>query len=299
MNGPPVSMPDDVTSEPSGPGSRVRVARDEVWVDGLRLGTTTVTPTGEHDSSPIIVTLGILAKLDTFEEQRFWLLADRLRRPVIALDTPGWTVRGGGLPHQVRRRLRRGGFDWLAHLLGDVVLRTNPGVLDLAPSVVGYSLGASTGSALAADITARGADLRGLSLIEPVAVRRQSLVELAWRNLRDARHSHRYAVENKDLAWAVSSGSRLPWPRAIELSLLVWAISRGHIPETVAGLPAKIPVTLVSGERSTLAPLPAIDRLAIGLRRSGHPVDQHTIPDAHHALWNSLAVVDRIADWIV
>lgn len=282
---------------PNGP--QVTVRRHEVLLDGLRLGTVTVTPIGPHDPSPLIVTLGIMAHLEITEEQRCWLLADRLKRPVVAIDTPGWTVRGGALPTAVRARLRRGGFDWLARMLGAVVIEANPDIIDLSPSVLGYSLGASTGSALASDLANRGAHLRGLTLVEPVAVRRQSLVELGWRNLRDARHSHRYAVENTDVAWAHRASSRPPVPRAVELGLLVWAISRGQIPQTVRSLPVDTPIMIISGERSTLAPMPAMHRLAIHLRRQGRTVEQHIVPDAHHALWNSLAQVDQIVERIV
>lgn len=282
---------------PNGP--QVTVRRHEVLLEDLRLGTVTVTPVGPHDPSPVIVTLGIMAHLDISEEQRFWLLADRLKRPVVAIDTPGWTVRGGALPTAVRARLRRGGFDWLARMLGTVIVEANPGVLDTSPSVLGYSLGASTGSALASDLTNRGARLRGLTLVEPVAVRRQSLVELGWRNLSDARHSRRYAVENNDVAWADPGNSRLPIPRAIELTLLVWAISRGEIPQTIHSLPANVPIMIISGERSTLSPMPAMHRLVIQLRRQGRAVDQHIVPGAHHALWNSLAQVDQIVERIV
>src|SRR5690606_23287031 len=95
------------------PADRVVLTRDETWVDGLRRGTTMVTPTTAHDPAPVVVTLGIMARLDTFEEQRFRLLADRLNRPVIAIDTPGWTMGGGSLPPRVRAKLRSGEFDWL------------------------------------------------------------------------------------------------------------------------------------------------------------------------------------------
>lgn len=291
------TTPSMQASMPDGP--QVTVRRHEVVLEGLRLGTLTVTPHGPHDPSPIIVTLGIMAHLDISEEQRFWLLADRLRRPVVAIDTPGWTRRGGALPASVRARLRRGGFDWLARMLGTVVVEANPGVLDARPSVLGYSLGASTGSALASDLTARGARLRGLTLVEPVAVRRQSLVELGWRNLRDARHNRRYAVENNDVAWACPAVSRPPVPRAIELGLLVWAISRGQIPQTVRSLPPSTPIMIISGELSTLAPISAMHRLVVQLRRQGRPVHQCVVPDAHHALWNSLPQVDQVVERIL
>lgn len=277
---------------PDGPD--VRVHRHEVLLEGMRLGTLTVTPDGPHDPSPLIVTLGIMAHLNLAEEQRFWLLADRLRRPVVAIDTPGWTVRGGALPPAVRTRLRHGGFDWLARVLSDVVVEANPGILDSSPSVLGYSLGASTGSALAADLAQRGARLRGLTLVEPVAIRRQSLVELGWRNLRDARHSHQYAVENNDVAWAATRTHRIPLPRAVELSLLVWAISRGGIPQTVRSLPIDVPIMIISGGSSTLSPMPAMHRLAFQLRGQGRSVDQHVVAGAHHALWNSLPQVDQV-----
>lgn len=277
----------------------MKVTRDEVWLDGLRLETTTVTPTVPHDQSPLVVTLGIMARLDTFEEQRFRLLADRLNRPVIAIDTPGWTMGGGNLPSAVRARLRSGGFDWLARLLGDVVRHTEPQIAALGPSVLGYSLGASTGSALAAELVSTGAQLRGITLVEPVAMRRQTMPELTVRNLLDARHVHRYAVANNQLSWAVASDGPGPLPRAVDLLRLARAISRGQILETLRSVPVEVRIAVLSGELSILAPPPAVDRLVATLRHRGHQVDQHLIPQAHHALWNSLSVVDRIADTIL
>lgn len=283
-----------LVAEPS-----VTVTRHDVERDGLRLGTVTVTPSGPLAGGPLVVTLGIMAHLEGMEVQRFRLLADLLQRPVIALDTPGWTRRGGALPPQVRARLRSGGFDWLGGLLGDVLLEINPEVLTGCPSVLGYSLGASTGSALAADLHHRGARLRGLTLVEPVAVREQSLVELAWRNLSDARHNKRYAVESSDVAWAAGPVGSRPVPRGLDLGLLVWAISRGQIPQTLHALPVDVPIMVVSGDRSTLAPLFAMRRLVTALRRQGRTVDHHVVHGAHHALWNSLPHVARIADLII
>lgn len=277
----------------------VTVTRHEVVRDGLRLGTVTVHPANATSDSPLVVTLGIMAHLEGMEVQRFRMLADQLQRPVIALDTPGWTRRGGALPSQIRARLRSGGFDWLGGLLGDVLLEINPEVLAAPLSVLGYSLGASTGSALAADLHHRGATLRGLTLVEPVAVREQSLVELAWRNLNDARHSRRYSVESSDVAWAAGPVGTRPVPRGLDLGLLVWAISRGQIPQTLHALPVEVPLMIISGDRSTLSPLFAMRRLVTTLRRQGRPVDHHVVHGAHHALWNSLPHVARIADLII
>jgi len=277
----------------------VTVTRHEVEREGLRLGTVTVQPVHATTPSPLVVTLGIMAHLEGMEVQRFRLLADRLQRPVIALDTPGWTRKGGALPTQVRHRLRQGGFDWLGGLLGDVLLEIHPEILVGSPSVLGYSLGASTGSALAADLHHRGARLQGLTLVEPVAVREQSLVELAWRNLSDARHSRRYHVESSDVAWATGPIGGRPVPRGLDLGLLIWAISRGQIPQTLHALPVDVPIMIISGDRSTLSPLFAVRRLVTALRRQGRPVDHHVVHGAHHALWNSLPHVARLADLIV
>lgn len=285
-------------SSPTDPTDRVSLTRNEVWVDGLRLATTTVTPTVDHDRSPLVVTLGIMARLDAFEEQRFRLLADRLNRPVIAIDTPGWTRGGGTLPSQVRARLRSGGFDWLAHLLRHALRRAEPGITDLTPSILGYSLGASTASALAHELVASGGQLRGVTLVEPVAIRRQTMPELTVRNLLDARHVRRYAMTNNQFPWAVTSAGPGPLPRATELLLLARAISHGQILHSLQSLPTEVPVVLVSGEHSTLVPKRAVSRFATTLQHPGRRVDQLIVPEAHHALWNSLPVVDRITDWI-
>ncbi|MGD7708158.1 alpha/beta fold hydrolase [Microlunatus sp. Y2014] len=280
------------------PAPTARVVQTSVSVDGIWLQTTTATPVAVTDSSPLVVTLGILATLDRFEVQRFQMLADLLGRPVVALDTPGWSMGQAALPRRVREQLSTGGFAWLARLQADALCGAHPRSCEQRPSVLGYSLGASSGSALAVELADRSAELRGLTLVEPVALQRQNLAELGWRNVSDARHSGRYAAQSKGIDWAVAPTPPRTVPR-IGLGHMVWAISRGGLPATLSTLPREVPIELISGGASSLSPPDRVAELARDLRKDGHTVATHLVPDAHHALWNSLPHVAAVAKHIL
>jgi len=271
------------------------VERRDVWVDGVALAVVTATPEQVDDPAPLVVTLGILARLDDFEVQRFALLADLLGRPVVAVDTPGWVIGRGSLSGRVRRELRARDFTGLAALMADALVRAGPSLVTGELSVLGYSLGASTGSALAVELAARGAVVRAVDLVEPVAVRSQTMAELTWRNLADARHSGRYLAGNTDLEWAAGGRGDRVLINPVDIGLFAWAISRGGIRASLEELPMAVPIMIISGERSSLSPRRAVHRLAHQLAVPGRTVSVHVVPDAHHALWNSLTHVADIA----
>ncbi len=293
-------MPDPLADPMPGPtpGPRLpqaSVHHQEVGVGRVRLATITATPTQVSDPAPLVVTLGILARLDDVEVQRFALLADLLGRPVVALDTPGWLVGRGGMPAAVRHDLRRRDFAPLAALMADALHAARPDLVTATLSVLGYSLGASTGSALAAELVRRGATLRAIDLIEPVAVRPQTMAELTWRHVAEARHGGTSDRHTDALDWTATRVGRPPLISPLDVGLLAWAISRGGIRASLEPLPLDVPVTIVSGELSSLSPTRAVHRLARHLAADGRPVSVHVVPGAHHALWNSLTHVADIA----
>lgn len=289
------------------PEDQPRLNHRMLTLDGLRIGAVQIHPVRAEVTSPLVATLGIIAHLDSFEVTRFQLLSQLLSRPVIALETPGWMLRRGALPSPIRNELRRGHFARFADLLTRSLLELDPQLIRRGPSVLGYSLGASTAAALAADLAAHGARLRGLTLVEPVAIRKQSIAELTWRNVRDALHSHHYSLPGEPEADgatpsppAVSNPWRArPLPRALALGRLVLAMSRGRIPQTLATVPTEVPLMIISGGASMLAPDAAVRRLMIQLQQQGRSVNHHVVDGAHHALWNSESVVRDVAEHIL
>ncbi|MFX4271444.1 hypothetical protein ACQBAR_12630 [Propionibacteriaceae bacterium Y1685] len=263
--------------------------------NGLLLGVCTITP-ARTSRPPMIMTLGILARLDPFEVQRFRLLADLLQRQIIALETPGWMRPGQRLPASARQALTHGDFTEMAELMVAALDEAVPGLTDQTVSLLGYSLGASTGSAIAATLAARGTTLERITLVEPVATGRQSLVGLGLRNTADGVRNRRYLKESKQVEWAArSTPVRMVRRGWVDLGLFTWALSRGGIQKSLNSIDTSVGVKIITGERSRMAGGRATEELVEQLRSTGRSVEWDTIADSHHGLWLSLPRVAEVA----
>ncbi|MDN5727861.1 MAG: hypothetical protein L0G99_18310, partial [Propionibacteriales bacterium] len=219
-----------------------------------------------------------------------------MQRQIIALETPGWMRPGQRLPATARRALTHGDFTEMAELMTDALDEAVPGLLDQPVSLLGYSLGASTGAAIAATIAARGTTLERITLIEPVAAGRQSLVTLGWRNTADGVRNRRYLKESKEVAWATrSTPVRLVRRGWVDLGLFTWALSRGGIQSALDTIDTAVGVKIITGERSHMAGGRSTEELIAHLRATGREVEWHTVADSHHGLWLSLPRVAEIS----
>lgn len=262
-----------------------------------------VTVVDGGDAQPTLVsTLGAFSKLDPFETDRYQRLAALQQRRIAIVETPGWT-KGTSLDRLARQELRAGQFTSIGRAMGESVAA----VVDLETgsdvSVLGYSLGCSTATAMATWFVEQGLRLRHLTLVEPVALTPRTPSRLLAVNTWEGLFSAKHLRENRALAeipksstWSFGDRRRLPEPLH-----LLWALSRGRLPEQVTALARSTPglgVTLIRGGSSQLVRKEDVRALGAVLRGLGADVELRVVTGAHHSLWHSRPMVGRLAEAI-
>lgn len=257
---------------------------------------------GGVERSTLVSTLGAFSRLDPFETDRYQRLAAFQKRRIAIVETPGWT-KGTKLDPMAREELRQGSFASVGRLMGEAVTA----VADLGGgepvSVLGYSMGCSTATAMADWFT--GQDLRvcHLTLVEPVAITPRNPSVLLARNSWEGLFSVKHLRENHGIH-EIPSPSLASWGdrrRLPEPLHLLWALSRGRLAEQVSALAKRVPglaVTLINGGASRLVCKKDLQSLADVLLSLGVRVQVQTVDGAHHALWHSRPTVRQLAQAI-
>ena len=262
-----------------------------------------VTVIDGGDRAPTLVsTLGAFSRLDPFETDRYQRLAVAQHRRIVVVETPGWT-RGTRLTASARAELRLGGFGAVGASMGESVLAAAGLAGGDEVSVLGYSLGCSTATAMTRWYAEQGLRIRHLTLVEPVGLVPMTPTALVARNTWEGLFARRHLRENHHLtevpapsALSLGDSRRLPEP-----AHLLWALCRGLLADAVCDAARACPglaVTLIRGGSSRLVDPPALRALAQRLRGLGATVDTRVVVGAHHALWHSRPTVDRLADAI-
>lgn len=262
-----------------------------------------VTVIDGGDAQPTLVsTLGAFSRLDPFETDRYQRLAALQGRRIAIVETPGWT-KGTRLDRAARVELRSGGFTSIGRAMGESVTSVTGLGAGADVSVLGYSLGCSTATAMASWFVDEGLRLRHLTLVEPVAVTPRTPSRLVAVNTWEGLFSGKHLRENRTLtdlpkSSVLNLGDHRRFPEPLHL---LWALSRGRLPEQVTALARAMPglgVTLIRGGSSQLVNKNDVRALGAVLRSLGADVELRVVSGAHHALWHSRPMVGRLAEAI-
>jgi pimeloyl-ACP methyl ester carboxylesterase len=251
-------------------------------VDGVR-----VAMVGEPDAPrEVLLFMGMLARIDPVEIRRCALLAEQWDARITVADVPGCGLGASQPTRQDRAALRRGHFGSISRRMVRSAQEVNPRLRRTRTMVVGYSLGASLAAAAAAD--AGLLNVRLLTLVEPVAVRRWNPLQLLRLVCVEDRAS--------DAAVELRSSGCGNAPTRTDLALLGWALSRGRLAADVisASRFQNFSVQLVHGRCSRLCTQRDTERILRILRRND--VDASDLPVAgRHGLWHSMPTVAALA----
>lgn len=257
---------------------------------------------GGSRAPTLISTLGAFSRLDPFETDRYQRLATAQHRRVAVVETPGWT-KGTRLTRTDREQLRSGEFHSIGTSMGEAVVRAAHVAPGEEVSVLGYSMGCSTATAMALWCAENELKLRHLTLVEPVALVAMPPTELVARNTWEGLFARRHLQENHHLTEIPTPsvghlGDRRRLPDPLHL---LWALSRGRLGDAVREVARTCPglaVTLIRGGSSRLVDQGAVRALAASLHELGATVDTRIVVGAHHALWHSRPTVGRLAEAI-
>jgi pimeloyl-ACP methyl ester carboxylesterase len=261
--------------------------------DGVAVAV--VTPPGHERTAAMF--LGYAAGLDDFELQRFRLLASLTATRLVVVETPGHGTHASRLLAAERRALRRSDLGPLAARLDATATEA---VGAQPATVVGYSMGASTAAAAARERSVHGAAPAAVILVEPVAVRRWGLVELARAMRSERKVVGTYLRETALVAGSVPLLDRLPgaprsqrhWP---DMALTSNALRAGRInDDLLSSVGTGTLVVVAHGDLSRVSNGPACATLARAVdARGGRGVDL-TLRGSH-GLWHSLPRVRELA----
>lgn len=274
----------------------------ETVIDHTRLHVAVIEPEGPRSTAPpLIATLGIMAELNEFEIARYRYLAALQQRPVIVLDTPGWLATQGQSARSWSS-LRRGSFAKVADDMYAALKQAVPEKLDGPVSLLGYSMGCSSGSALAWRLAKAAIPVAAVTLVEPVAIEKTDIIRLGVRNSRENLRLGRHLAENDELVDIPRSAATVVSDPAAWTTLahLAWALTRAEMPHVLGKLTAlnHPAYTLIHGGSSRLAPTAAVTRLAEHLRKGGSPVQIISVPNGRHGLWQSFPLVEKLSPFI-
>jgi pimeloyl-ACP methyl ester carboxylesterase len=245
----------------------------------------------------VLAFMGFLGHVEPFELQRFSLLAHVWDAQITVLDVPGCGYGSARLRRHERVGLRRGDFAPVAHRMAEAAVAAHPRLAESSVIVAGYSLGASLAAAAA---TGTRLDVRDVTLVEPVAIRRWHVAELVYRSRSEDRVLDEYLDRNERVSGAVAPrvrrGDTAPRTSWIDLGHLGFALTRGQIgTDLVRGHRRHgFGVQLIHGKRSHLSRADDVEQLASTCRSAGIAV--HDLPVlGRHALWHSLPDVADLA----
>lgn len=245
--------------------------------------------------------------LDPFELQRFSAISAITGRRLVVVETPGIGLTGTRLSWLERRQLVRGRFRALGSRLlavaDDVAARVAP-IDGWAPSSVtgllGYSLGCSIVSGMAAAAQAQGRSLAEIVLVEPVGAQRRSLRRLIARVRQEDDVVDEYLDETVGVRGMVPPSDRLtpavlPWRHRGDQGLLGAALAGGRLGSELPVLEATR-LVLVRGSTSFLVGPEAVQRLVAQVRV--RDVTEIVLPGGH-GLWHSVPRVRSLAHELV
>lgn len=259
-----------------------RVLSDELPI-------TRITPPVPGDGPPLVATLGAFA-VGADELDRYRGIAASQRRTVLLVETPGWHPDHAPLTARARRDLAGGKFAGVAAQQWRAV----EALLAEGPvSLIGYSLGASTATAIATLLTELGRPPSHLSLIEPVAIEVIDPLTLLRRNRWEARHT-------------TSAGSqpRKGWPtplgrHQLDMALLVWGLTRAGLRRELPALAAAgVPITLLRGAGSRLCPSGPFADLVTGAVATTGSLRSRVYAGRNHSLWQGGDALDGLTELI-
>jgi Alpha/beta hydrolase family len=264
---------------------------------------------GDATAPTLLATLGFKASVEAFEMQRYCAIADRLSARVIVLETPGFGYSGSGLRWPEWFALaRRGDFLPLARRMV-VTLRATFSDLPDRLGLIGYSMGCSLGAAIARAMNTAGAGggaiIDRAVLVEPVALTRWPVRQLAATSGAEDGRVEEYLARNHD--WASTlvhpvdrrPSEAQPSRRLLDLMVLANALRQ---PRIAADLTAAVPllqrVVVVHGDESLLSARGSHAALFAALRGLGVAVSDVEVPGPH-AVWLSVpdvvSMMDRVA----
>jgi len=258
----------------------------------------------------VIVTLGFLACVEPFEMQRFQMIADLAGARLAVVETPGFGYARSRLLPDEYRCLRRGDFTAVGRRMLSAVRIAIGEDTDTGPiGLLGYSLGSSTGAALArvANTEVPGPWIDTVVLVEPVALRRWSAGRLVSAMLRENRHVQPYLDETAALDGTVQPQDRRPAEaptthRRADLLTLANALRYARLgPDLIASAGNRErPIrrlVVVQGDSSLLSPRQKASRLVSALDDHGVAASIVRAP-GHHAFWQSLPRVAELTETV-
>lgn len=252
--------------------------------------------TGDDSGPGLLVYFpGFNTPLGPWESAKCRMLARSFDEAVLLTEIPGMSRFGDPLPARVRKRMLRGDIGAWAELLVDYQLAALDAAGRPRPTRVDL-FGYSTGCSLAVAALRRWqqlADVRSVTMIEPVATLSRSLLTLELHNLADVLRQPASYATNRSHDWVMRARRRQlrePWVRygPVDLVAIGQVLGQQHLPGDLP-LDGSLVVNLVRGERSDLC-----QRAAFGVLHDLAPAAGSTVEVTAlgHPLWHSFPVLD-------
>lgn len=244
-----------------------------------------------------VVLLGHMAWLEPFELQRFELLAAELRSRLVVVESAG-LGESAPLSWAERRALLAGHYRPVASRLLNAVGEVVPAGESL--DLIGYSMGATMASAIAAVDPAR---FTSLTLVEPVGFRAWNPIQLIAAVYHESKSTPEYLVETAGhgasipAPWQHNPLAPSPRRNLLDQSLLGGGLSWGRTHadlHAIVGHDTAPSVLLIHGDNSRLSPAAAVQSLGQSLAATGAHVNTVEVPGGH-GLWHSLPRVQGLA----
>jgi len=278
--------------------------RPQVPVRQLTLRPAGVAPldaliaTPEECRGVLVYFPGFNTPLGPWEMAKCAHLADVTGLTVVLTEIPGMSRFGAPIPKAVRKDMLAGRIEswtelnltYVAEAMRDV---RNPDFMQ----VLGFSTGCSLAVG-ALPVLATWGPIKGLNLVEPVAISRRNLASLQAHNIADLGRMPAALATNTGHDWVMTARkahSREPSVRYTPIDLLAIGqvlATEGLLKQLLAADLDRC--ALVRGARSSLCRQSDFDHLDHMLTRRGVPGPTITVEGLGHQLWHSFPMVVQL-----
>lgn len=244
---------------------------------------------------------GFNTPLGHWEMAKCQYLAAATGLQVVITEIPGMSRYGAPIPRAVRVDMLHG----MVSSWADLNLRYVEAALEAAEiadpelvHVLGYSTGCSLATAALPTLTEWG-PIRGLSLVEPVAISRRNIMSLHAHNMLDLGRMPAALATNLGHDWVMRAYSgerrntRVKYG-PVDLLAIATVLASDDLRQRLEGIVVQR-CALVRGARSSLCRQRDFDQVDASLAERGIPGPTITVENLGHQLWHSFPTITALA----
>ena len=285
----------------SGPRPNVDVVRHTLRPRGGLAKLDAFLATPANPQGTLFYFPGFNTPLGRWEQAKCQYLAAATGLQVVITEIPGMSRYGASIPRAVRVDMMHGKVSSWAELnlrYVEAALEASGMARPAQVHVLGYSTGCSLATAALPTLTEWG-PIRGLNLVEPVAISRRNIMSLHAHNMLDLGRMPVALATNLGHDWVMRAyngerrNTRVKYG-PVDLLAIATVLAGDDLRQRLEHIAVQR-CALVRGARSSLCRQRDFDLVDASLAERGIPGPTITVENLGHQLWHSFPTVTALA----